>query len=96
MESESKKERVNKQSENLIEIVSESLQIAKISPNLEVKKARLDYAMKKVIDLIAHINRHPSIDSKKLSSIYVTIREVRNEIKSMESAINPFGKREVA
>jgi hypothetical protein len=95
-ESESKKGRVSKQSEMLIEIVNESIQIAKVSPNLEVKKARLEYAMKKVIDLIALINRHPSIDSKKLSSLYVSIREVRNEIKSMESTINPFGKREVA
>jgi hypothetical protein len=95
-ESESKKSRVCKQSEMLIEIVNESIQIAKVSPNLEVKKARLEYAMKKVIDLIALINRHPSVDSQKLSSLYVSIREVRNEIKSMESTINPFGKREVA
>jgi hypothetical protein len=93
---ESTKRSVNQQTEMLIEIINESIEIAKVSPNLEVKKARLDYAMKKVIDLIALVNRYPFIASKRLAPLYASIREVRNDIKSMESVMARFGNKEVA
>jgi hypothetical protein len=87
---------VNQQANSLILIVRESIQIANNSPDLETKKARLDYAMKKVIDLIALANRYPFIDSKKISATYASIREVRSEIKSMEAIVKAFDRREVA
>jgi hypothetical protein len=95
-DSESNRNRVNQQSEALISIIRDSIETARVTPNLEMKKASLDFAMKKVIDLIALANRHPFIASKKLSSIYVSIREVRNEIKSIESETVPYSKLEVA
>ena len=95
-ESESSRSQVHKKSEVLITIIQESIEIAKVNPNLEIKKARLDFAMKKVIELISMANRHPYIESKKLGSIYASIREVRNDIKALESVMVPFSKREVA
>ncbi|MBK7213187.1 MAG: hypothetical protein IPH88_07825 [Bacteroidales bacterium] len=94
--SEAFKSSVNQQANSLILIVRESLQIANASPVLETKKARLEFAMKKVIDLIALANRYPFIDSKRISSTYTAIREVRNEIKAMESDVKSFDRREVA
>jgi hypothetical protein len=87
---------VNQQANSLIHIVRESLQIASASPDLETKKARLEFAMKKVIDLIQLSSRFSFIDTKRISSTYVTIREIRNEIKAMESVRKSFDRREVA
>jgi hypothetical protein len=87
---------VNQQANSLIHIVRESIQIANASPDLETKKARLEFAMKKVIDLIALSNRFSFIDTKKISATYTSIREVRNEIKAMESVTKSFNRREVA
>jgi hypothetical protein len=95
-ESDSDKNSVNRKSELLIGIIRDSIETARISPDLEIKKTSLDIAMKQVIELLAMANRYPFIASKKLSSIYTSIREVRNEIKLMESLNIPFDKREVA
>jgi hypothetical protein len=90
------KNSVDQQANSLIVIIRESVQIASASPNLEIKKTRLDFAMKKVIDLIALANRYPFIDSKKISATYNSIREVRNEIKMMESEGVSYRNLEVA
>jgi len=95
-DSSSLRKNVNQQSDILIGLINESLEIAKVSPTLEAKKARLDFAMKKVIELIALANRHPYIATKKLANIYSSIREVRNDIKSMETIMVRVGKKEVA
>jgi hypothetical protein len=84
------------QSEKLMAIINESIQIGLTSPDLETKKARLEYAMKKVIELISLINKYPVVESKKLSAIYNAIREVRTEIKALESKVIPLNKRDVA
>lgn len=70
--------------ETLYTVVNESVQLAMSASDLETKKSRLDYAMKKLVELIKLANEYPFLDFKKISSIYESIREVRNEIKEME------------
>jgi hypothetical protein len=50
----------------------------------------------KIIELISLINKYPVVESKKLSAIYNAIREVRTEIKALESKVIPLNKRDVA
>lgn len=70
--------------ETLYTIVNESIQLAMSAPDLDTKKSRLEYAMKKLVELIKLANEYSFLDFKKISSIYESIREVRNEIKQME------------
>ena len=42
--------------ESLYIVVSESIQLASTSSDLEIKKSRLDYAMKKLVELIKLAN----------------------------------------
>jgi len=95
-DSESNKNIINEKAEILIDAIRDSIEIARTSPDLEIKKAKLKDAMKKVIHLMDMANHHPFLVSKKLSAIYVSIREIRNEIKAMESKRISFDKREVA
>jgi hypothetical protein len=65
-------------------IVNESIQLASNATDLTTKKSRLDYAMKKLVELIKLANEYSFLDFRKISSIYDSIREVRNEIREME------------
>lgn len=75
---------VKQSAETLNTIVNESIQLASSSIDLETKKSRLDYAMKKLVELIKLANEYSFLDFRKISSIYESIREVRNEIREME------------
>ena len=70
--------------EALNTIVNESIELASSSSDLETKKSRLDYAMKKLVELIKLANEYSFLDFRKISSIYDSIREVRNEIREIE------------
>jgi len=72
--------------EELNAIVAESVQLAAEASDLDIKKARLDYAMKKLLELIRLANEYSFIDFRKISGIYEQIREVRSGIRDMESA----------
>lgn len=70
--------------ETLYTVVNESIQLAMSASDLDTKKSRLDYAMKKLVELIKLANEYSFLDFKKISTIYESIREVRNEIKELE------------
>lgn len=71
--------------EELNAIVTESVQLAASASDLDIKKARLEYAMKKLVELIRLANEYSFIDFRKISAIYESIREVRSEIRDLES-----------
>jgi hypothetical protein len=81
---DSVKNRITNSADGLTRIVNESIALASASTNIETKKTRLDYAMKKLVELIKLANEYPFLDFRKISSIYDSIREVRNEIKELE------------
>jgi len=81
---DSVKKRISLSAEGLTRIVNESIALASAATSIENKKLRLDYAMKKLVELIKLANEYPFLDFRKISSIYDSIREVRNEIKEME------------
>jgi hypothetical protein len=81
---ESVKKRISHSAEDLTRIVNESITLASASSDIETKKTRLDYGMKKLVELIKLANEYPFLDFRKISTIYDSIREVRNEIKEME------------
>jgi hypothetical protein len=83
---DSVKKKISQSAEGLTRIVNESIALASAATNIETKKSRLDYAMKKLVELIKLANEYPFLDFRKISSIYDSIREVRNEIKEMEMA----------
>jgi hypothetical protein len=81
---------ITQSAETLYTIVNESIQLAMSAPDLDTKKSRLDYAMKKLVELIKLANEYSFLDFKKISSIYESIREVRNEIRQMELEKKPL------
>jgi hypothetical protein len=81
---DSVKKRISHSAEALTRIVNESIALASTSSDVETKKSRLDYAMKKLVELIKLANEYPFLDFRKISTIYDSIRDVRNEIKEME------------
>jgi hypothetical protein len=81
---DSVKKRISRSAEGLTSIVNESIALASTATSIETKKSRLDYAMKKLVELIKLANEYPFLDFRKISAIYDSIREVRNEIKEME------------
>jgi hypothetical protein len=81
---DSVKKRISHSAEGLTRIVNESIALASTATNVETKKSSLDYAMKKLVELIKLANEYPFLDFRKISAIYDSIREVRNEIKEME------------
>lgn len=81
---DSVKKKISQSAEGLTRIVNESIALASTETNIETKKSRLDYAMKKLVELIKLANEYPFLDFRKISSIYDSIREVRNEIKELE------------
>lgn len=83
---DSVRKRVILSAESLSRIVIESIASASNSNDIDTKKSRLDYAMKKLVELIKLANEYPFLDFRKISSIYDSIREIRNEIKEMESS----------
>jgi hypothetical protein len=85
---------ITQSAEALYLVVSESIQLAGSSNDLETKKSRLDYAMKKLVELIKLANEYSFLDFRKISSIYDLIREVRNEIKEMEMEMEPVQQTE--
>jgi hypothetical protein len=81
---DSVKKKISNSAEGLTRIVNESIALASAAPDIETKRSRLDYAMKKLVELIKLANEYSFLDFRKISSIYDSIREVRNEIKEME------------
>lgn len=75
---------ITQSAESLYTVVTESIQLASTSNDLQIKKSRLNYAMKKLVELIKLANEYPFLDFRKISSIYDSIREIRNEIKDLE------------
>jgi len=66
--------------------VTHSIRLAAAASDIETKKQKLDYAMKRLVELIKLANEYYFIDFRKISAIYESIRDVRNEIKNMEVA----------
>jgi hypothetical protein len=66
--------------------VTHSIRLAAAASDIETKKQKLDYAMKRLVELIKLANEYYFIDFRKISAIYESIRDVRNEIKNMEAA----------
>ncbi|NVO21705.1 MAG: hypothetical protein HXX13_18545 [Bacteroidetes bacterium] len=96
VDTQSRSVRVLKRADLLLEVIRESIEIAKVTPDVDDKKARLEYAMKHVIELIALSNRYPIVNLKSLSTYYASIREIRNEIKLIQTVGVPYNKLEVA
>ncbi|MBK7212181.1 MAG: hypothetical protein IPH88_02550 [Bacteroidales bacterium] len=75
---------VTQSAEALYTIVNESIQLAGAAPDLDTKKKKLEFAMKKLVELIKLANEYSFLDFRKISTIYDSIREVRNEIRELE------------
>lgn len=75
---------VTQSAEALYTIVNESIQLAGAAPDLDTKKKKLEFAMKKLVELIKLANEYSFLDFRKISSIYESIREVRSEIRELE------------
>lgn len=81
---------------SLVEQVNVLLDEAQTSTNIDLKKEKLSIAMKKVLDVLAIARKHSSIDTRKISATYIIIRDLRNEIKTMEATPLRVERRDVA
>lgn len=68
--------------QRFVEIINESLQIAKQTKNIETKISRVRLARQKLNDLIEYVNKYPFIKIEKLHEVDLNIKEFEAEIEN--------------
>jgi len=92
----SKRPQVAQYVNSLVDQVNVLLNEAQSSTNIETKKEKLSVAMKKVLDVLAISRKYSFIDTRKISATYTIIRDLRNEIKTLEAMPLRVERRDVA